>query len=128
MGGQNCFNCTFYMSQERFTLFFDMSRELFTRFFGVAQKKNPCASPGKFSRAKSRYPESFRFLCLWWRASKDVSFSDNPNREDVRVSPHKSRQPTEAPGVVADFHVAGGLPVDKSGQSIKTTEVFSSPC
>ena len=52
----------------------------------------------------------------------------NPNREDIRVFPQKSRQPTEAPGVVADFHVAGGLPVDKSGQSIKTTEVFSSPC
>ena len=51
-----CERClrTFYMSQERFT-----------RFFTCRGKVDPRASSGKFLRVKSRYPESFRFFCLW---------------------------------------------------------------
>ena len=31
----------------------------------MSRKVNPRASSGKFLRVESRYPESFRFLCLW---------------------------------------------------------------
>ena len=54
------------MSRKTFTHFLSMSRERITRFLWcVAKKMDPRASSGKRIRVKSRYPESFRFLCLW---------------------------------------------------------------
>ena len=52
--------------RERVMRFFDMSRERITRFFYVSREMDSRASSGKFLRVKSRYPESFRFLGLWW--------------------------------------------------------------
>ena len=43
-----------------------MSRERITRFFDVSREMDPRASSGKILHVKSRYPESFRFLGLWY--------------------------------------------------------------
>ena len=43
-----------------------MSREMITRFFDMLWEMYSRASSGKFLRVNSRYPESFRFLGLWW--------------------------------------------------------------
>ena len=53
----------FYTPRERFTHFFICrERRLRVIFLHVAKSGS---ESGKFLRVKSRYPESFEFLCLW---------------------------------------------------------------
>ena len=52
------------LSGLRFTSLFDMSQKKFTRFLTCREKRIGAFRPEKKLRMKSRYPESFRFLCL----------------------------------------------------------------
>ena len=52
------------MSRERITRFFVCCKRGL-RIFYMSWEMFPRASSRKFLRVNSRYPESFRFLCLW---------------------------------------------------------------
>ena len=70
---RNCpesFTIHFYMSREVIYVLFHMSRQVIYALFYMSREVYLRASSGKFLRVKSCCPESFRFLCLWWRRSK----------------------------------------------------------
>ena len=57
-------NGLLYVARDVYALFICRKRGL-RSFFMCRENVDPRASSGKILRVKSRYPESFRFLCLW---------------------------------------------------------------